>query len=271
MATTRFSDRHGFEPSEAEITIRHEAPERVRSATIAIAEEAGLYPSDLRTVLCRVLRLSEDRNNWSERPNIANEVEDKLARAEWWEVYDFIEAIDEALARPTTQETRERGQPYFRKEINRFFRKGGIGWQLRDGKIEIRGSEEIEETFVAAEQVLDQSDLATASRELQEARADLSRRPDPDLTGAIQHSLAALECAARHVSGRSETLGALIDRVPDLFPKPLDQAVKKLYGFASEMGRHLHEGREPTFEDAELTVSLAVALTTHLVRGASDH
>ena len=57
---------------------------------------------------------------------------------------------------------------------------------------------------------------------------DLSRRPNPDITGAIQHAMAALECIARTVCGDgSSTLGALLKRNPDLIPKPLNEAVEK--------------------------------------------
>lgn len=264
----RFSARHGFQPPEAPITVRHDAPDEAREVLLIIAEEAGFQPSALRRILCRVLRVAPDPSNWSEYPNVYGEVRSKLRDADWWEVYDFVEALDQSLARreDVSRETLERGLPYFRAELNKYFRKAGIGWQLVDGRIEVRGPEVTEQTLHTALEVLKTSARDTAARELREAVADLSRRPEPDVTGAIQHSLAALECAARHVSGRTETLGALVERDPSLFPAPLDQAVKKLFGFASEMGRHLQEGRAPSYEDAELTVALAAALTTHLVR-----
>ena len=46
---------------------------------------------------------------------------------------------------------------------------------------------------------------------IHEALQDLSRRPQPDLTGALQHALAALECLARDVTGENKpTLGQLM-------------------------------------------------------------
>jgi len=45
--------------------------------------------------------------------------------------------------------------------------------------------------------VLETAKLETAKTEIREALNDLSRRPTPDITGAIQHSLACLECVAR--------------------------------------------------------------------------
>jgi len=46
--------------------------------------------------------------------------------------------------------------------------------------------------------------------------------------------------------------------------KPLDTAVEKAWGFASEMGRHIREGRQPDRKEAELIVGLAVTISTYL-------
>jgi len=62
------------------------------------------------------------------------------------------------------------------------------------------------------------------------------------------------------------TFGKLLERYPDLFPKPLDKGIEKIWGFASEMGRHLQEGRTPRPEEAELLVGLATVCCTYLVR-----
>jgi hypothetical protein len=105
----------------------------------------------------------------------------------------------------------------------------------------------------------------TAASELQEANADLARRP-PDLTGAVQHALAALECVARERCGDNATFGKLLERYPDLFPKPLDKGMEKVWGFASEMGRHLQERRLPSRAEAELLVGMATACCTYLAR-----
>lgn len=60
------------------------------------------------------------------------------------------------------------------------------------------------------------------------------------------------------------TLGAIIKKHPALLPSPLDVAADKLWGFASEQGRHLREGREPGREEAELAVHVAAAVATYL-------
>lgn len=109
------------------------------------------------------------------------------------------------------------------------------------------------------------SDKKTAGRELHEALSDLSRRPQPDLTGAIQHAMAALECIARDACGDAKaTLGEIMKKYPELIPSPLNEAISKIWGYASEMGRHLREGREPSREEAELIVGLSATCATYL-------
>lgn len=60
------------------------------------------------------------------------------------------------------------------------------------------------------------------------------------------------------------TLGDLLKRNPGLLPSPLDQMVEKAWGYASERGRHLREGREPKPEEVELIVGLASIVATYL-------
>src|SRR5215831_12229405 len=85
----------------------------------------------------------------------------------------------------------------------------------------------VEAALKRAAPALQETGLKAAECEIHEALADLSRRPKADITGAIQHAMAALECVARAVSGDSSpTLGKLLDRHPGLIPKPLDAVVE---------------------------------------------
>jgi hypothetical protein len=155
--------------------------------------------------------------------------------------------------------------------MNKYLRKAGIGWQLIDGEIRIRCEEAFEQAVTAAKATLSEQRRPTARTEIAEALRDLSRRPERDLTGALQHGLAALECVMREASGdRKATLGTLLSRYEGMVPSPLDQAVEKLWGFASEQGRHVREGRNPEPEDAELTVHVAAAVITYLSKKRGD-
>lgn len=158
--------------------------------------------------------------------------------------------------------------PYeFPDRINRAFRKKGVGWQLVNGEIQVRGPEEFEHALTAAAALAAKSNRDTARAELHEARLGLSRMPAPDVTGAITHAMAALECVARDLTGQQGlTLGDWLKRNPTAFPPPLDAAVGKLWGYASEYGRHVREGRVASYEEGELVVGVAASLTAYLLR-----
>ena len=60
-----------------------------------------------------------------------------------------------------------------------------------------------------------------ATNEIHQAMHDLSRRPKPDITGAIQHDMVALECVMRNASNEAKkTLGQVIGELN--LPKTLD-------------------------------------------------
>ena len=254
---TTFSTRHGLSRPDAEITVRQEAPGEMRDALVSIAYQCGFKPSTLRDLLCRILYRAPDKGNWSEFPNIDGEARDLLADCEWFEVYDFVEALA----------SNSRGiSVSFGEEVNRYFRIAGVGWQLVSDRLEMRGTEVFEQAIRQGQQELHRQGRFTAAGELHEAIQDLSRRPTPEITGAIQHAMAALECVARDASVSKETLGDLVRRNPDLFPKPVDQIVEKAWGYTSNFGRHLQEGMVPEFEEAELMVGISGVLCRYLAR-----
>lgn len=262
-----FSRRHGFSPPDAEITVRDDAPEELRGVLVDLAYESGLIPGEVRSVVCRTLRRREDPSNWSPFPNIDQEARGHLDDCAWPEVYDCAEAL---YGRLINQHVVVSGKhvpaaSHFEEELNKYLRQRGIGWQMRSGRLEVRGSEAFERSLANIRGEVEASGRTAAANEIHEAISDLSRRPQPDITGAIQHALAALECVARDVTGDPKaTLGTILARHPGLLPPPLDQAIDKLWGFASEQGRHVREGRVPTFEEAEIAVHVAAAAARYL-------
>ena len=159
----------------------------------------------------------------------------------------------------------------FGERVNVLFRKLGIGWQLTKGRLEVRGPEAFEAATRPVVHKLTESGLPTASQEIHEALRDLSRRPNPDITGAIQHAMAATECVARVASGDPKaTLGEIIDRYPGLIPRPLDEAIRKMWGYSSETARHVREGRTPSFHEAELAVITSAGVVTYLLKKIAE-
>jgi hypothetical protein len=259
-----FSSRHGFrQTSNVEISVRHDAPFELRGALVELSYSCGYSPKSLRSLICQVLLKRPDPNNWSEYPNIDYEVRELIDDCKWYRVYDVAEQIcQRMLEAPFSYDPSK-----FQAELNLFFMENGIGWQITDGRIEIRSPEVIQESVRKAKSELNSSGLKTAQQELHEALMDLSRRPEPDLSGSIQHSMAALECVARKVTGNPKaTLGEILKQSSDLIPKPLDDAVAKAWGYASEHARHIREGREPSYQEAELVVGLCASVSTYLVK-----
>jgi hypothetical protein len=268
---TSFSRRHGYSGQAAPITVREDAPEALRHAVVQIAAEEGFAtPSAQRTLICRVLRVMADRSNWSEYPNVAGEVEDLITSCKWYRVYDIAEAFYAgAEASQRGFGAPSGGAADFESKLNEVLYEQGIGWKMDRGQIVYRGDQPFEQAVASARKALQQSKRNTAQNEIAEALSDLSRRPTPDRTGAIQHSMAALECVARDISGDpKQTLGALMKNYGSklAIPRPLDAAVEKAWGYASEVGRHLQEGREPSAEEAELVTTVSAAVVTYLVK-----
>lgn len=263
MNHERFSHRHGYNSEAADITICEDAPDEVRSAILIIAEgEMGLSPRLLRDVLCTVLRKLPDASNWSEYPNIWQECRWLMESAPWYRVYDFVEALWHRLEQSTDSEKAIR----WAELVNEYFVEVGVGWRLADGQLERRGTEGFESSVDTARSALESAGHSTSRQEIHEALRDLSRRPVPDLTGSVQHAMAALECTARQVTGDPRaTLGDIIKRHPNLVPKPLDVAIEKMWGYASEMARHVREGRTVDQPEAELIVGIASAICSYLV------
>ena len=257
-----FSRRYGYGAEDAAITVREDAPDDLRYAVVEIGRSAGMNLKGIRTIICRVLFIAPDENNWSDR-NIQEEIARLLADCDWFKVYDIAEALWRSL------EYEDDNQQLFADELNRFFREKGIGWELKDAQgIVFRGGETFTAATSEAAAVLRDAGLGTAANEIHEALRDISRRPTPDRTGAIQHAMAALESTARQITGEpNATLGQLIPKL-DL-PKPLDIATDKLWGFASNHARHLREGGSASDDEAELVVSVSCAICAFLIKRAA--
>lgn len=256
-----FSKRHGLASEDAPITVRHEAPDWLRTYVVAEAQAVDIDIHEQRKMVCRMLYESPDPGNWS-AGNVEYEVRDLLHKADWFHIYDYIEHVCANL-----QQYGHERLARFSERINEAFRIKGIGWKLTEGRIEVRGEESFEASVRGAFAIAESTGRITTSHELHQALADLSKRPAPDLTGAIQHAGAALECVARDVTGDPKaTLGEIIKKFPTSFPPPLDEVAKRIWGFGSEHGRHLREGGAPHFDEAELVVGLSGTIATYLMR-----
>lgn len=258
-----FSERHGFGPKAAEITVREDAPEALRVGVISLSNLAGLSSERIREAICQVLLKRPDPNNWSQS-NIDFEVAQLVDEANWYKVYDIAEQLCRALGGDRFNRWRNPEAERFEQRFNQLCQEHGIGWKMEEGSILARGNEGFEQAVKQAHDTMLSYGIHTAREELHEALQDISRRPKADVTGAIQHAMAALECVARDVGQTKETLGKAVKSLN--LPSPLDTTVGQLWGFSSNQGRHLLEGKEPDFDEAELMVGLSASLSVYILR-----
>lgn len=266
-----FARRHGYRVRR-EIRIREDAPAELRLGVAALFHERGLTYTQIREFVCAALHAVPDPDNWTEVPNVRDEVIALVQRCEWFRIYDICEAGYRYLQNLGQAGFPPIGDPRppadeFANRLNELLEELGIGWQMIGGQIVTRGPEEFERIVNQAVEVAREAGHRTPTQELEEARRDLSRRPEPDITGTVQHCIAALECTARIVSGdEGATLGQIIRRhAADLgIPRPLDSGVENIWGYASEMGRHLREGRLPSRDEAELLLNISASLVNYL-------
>lgn len=213
--------------------------------------------NSIRQVVCATLLMQPDPGNWSE-PNVRDEIYYVLHRCSWYEVYDVAEGLVGHLG--------EDAGCRFSARLNQFFCERGIGWEMRNGRVLSRG---VAGLLAGASEhgvmALTDSGRPTAAQQLREALLDMSRRPKADLTGAVHHAIAALEATARDVTGEPNlTLGRLVPKL-QLSP-PLDTAVSKLWGFASNRARHVREGEAISRGEAELVVIIAAGLSSFVAQ-----
>ena len=198
-----------------------------------------------------------------------------MESCDWWEVYDIAEALYDKLYKtsfwdlvePSPEAHRKTPPLFFVEELNEVFRKNGIGWQMtNEGKIEFRGDQYFSEIYAQAREALTQSRMPYTERELRMAFEALSRRPEADVTGTVDHATSALESVVRRIVGTKATLGQAVRDLPDTHPA-LVAAIEKLYGYASDYeggGRHGSEALQVDVQEAQLVFHVCAALISYL-------
>jgi uncharacterized protein with PIN domain len=182
--------------------------------------------------------------------------------AQWFEVYDFIEAVVATL--------NGRTQKSLVDMCNNFLEAEMSAYRLVDGRVaEITSETEIS----AIEQAIDAPNSVSAVQvHLREALAKLTSRDQPDYRNSVKESISAVEALCRAIAGDpAATLGKAIKRLREggikLHPS-LEQAWSKLYGYTSDEGgiRHALSGEsEVTFADAKYMLVSCSAFTSHLL------
>ena len=119
-----FARRHGYRQQRA-IVVREDAPRAFRAGLLAILGEMGHNYSSIRELICPVLHTFPDPGNWSEIPNVRDEVIGLIEGCDWFRVYDIAEVSYRSFVR-------EHREHEFEQNLNALCEDLGIGWQNQD-------------------------------------------------------------------------------------------------------------------------------------------
>ena len=245
-----------------EITIRFDAPTELREWLFCLIKRLKYSIKSFRDIVCQMSYQTANPNQWGENSYMEEEIRELLDNCQWNNIYDIIEETYRQIPMDIKED--------YTSSLNDFFYNKGYGWKLENGQVLSRGDGAFEESISSAVTCVKDTN-PDAFYEIREALVDISKRPEPDVTGAVQHSMAAVECLCKQLTGTpNDTLGKIINDNREKFPSPLDSALHHLWGFASNHGRHVIEGKSPTFEEAELVVHICASIIPYLKATITD-
>jgi hypothetical protein len=270
-----FSHRHGYVENPP-ISIREDMPGKLREPLIQMAaRKTGGYEN-----LFKIVEALFDPYGLNPLPSLEGmlavfdsphaKVRRRIEQCSWFAVYDVAEAVHRFLVRQDRKNASAGGEekssaPAFVQEVNTYFVKTGIGWQLLNGEIVTRGDDGFQEAVNTAASQLEESQRPTAAGHIKSAIRALSERPAANTPGAVSHATSSVECLLNDITGEAMTLGRYLDKHPKLFHPALKKALDGVYGYASDAGaRHGKEGVEPTFGEAQFAVTTCAAACTLL-------
>lgn len=255
MPDQPFSVREGLRPDRP--LIFDDAPERLRYGIRGVLSAVGFSePSEQRSILCQALRTAPDLSNFSEVPNIDNEVVELLMYEDWDRLFDAIERLPGFLGAYKSAT--------FQEEMNNLFADEDIGYRF-DGDTIVRvGTEEFEESVSAAR-------TALAGERFTESRGQFNRALDfrnarpPDWANAIKQAAISVEGTLQIIYNRpGAPLTTIVSEdLPEDIPKNIRSLFRSLYGQGSGTAGARHAsigGTHPTAVRAELAIHVAAAL-----------
>jgi hypothetical protein len=186
---------------------------------------------------------------------VSEYIRDWYFKAEWFEVYDFIEFI--AVA------------PNFAQICNQAFKTEVAGYRIINGLVvQITSEEEVQEI---EEALNDNNQFKSVNTHLRAALDFLADKKNPDYRNSIKESISAVESLCLKIGENSN--GKFSDALTAIDKKiglhgSLKKAFMALYGYTSDTGGIRHalsdEDVTPTFEDAKFILVSCSAFINYL-------
>ena len=274
MARVPFSVRQGYQ-SESHHLITEDAPEQIRVGLREVLTACGHTPAGQRHVICAALRIQPDPDNWSEYPNIDDEVDRVIHGLKpWYKFYNLCEKLSTLIKDEIYNEETKLSSNLFEFELNKLFGEEHIGYRIKDGQIEKVGTPEYHDAVDQARRSLRQDAVSPARQMLEKGLAFRSSLP-PDYANAVKEAVNAVEGISQIVTNSPGTAlpQMLTAREPRL-PSGIEKIYKGLYGYGSGSFGARHAGvggHNASAAEAELVIHVAAACITYAIEtwGAS--
>ena len=255
MANQPFSIREALGTEYS--VIYDDAPEQLRYGLREVLDDLGYErPTAQRVILCKALRRIPDPYNWSDYPNIDQEVLDLIAVEPWYKFFDALERIPKSLSE-------EEILPYYDK-MNALFEEEQIGYRFESGAIVRVGTEEFESAVRFAQVALRGERFAEPRRQFELGLEFRNRRP-ADWANAIKEAVNSVEGVLQVIYSRPGVSMTTI--ISENLPAELPGGIKKLFrslysqGSGTVGARHASiGGSKPTAPRAELALHIAASL-----------
>jgi len=271
MAEDSFSVRHGYKNKYSTI-IYDDAPESIRVGLRQILAQMGFNTSsEQRRIICQVLRMRPDQNNWSESP-VSNEVDQLIHGLEWYEFYDLCERIARLAEIKDVGYISGTYESVFANKLNRLFQEESIGYHMIDSYIEKIGGEEFKEAIETSLKLLQDPKFHIPSKQYEKALNFRNGFP-PDYPNAVKEAVNAVEGTLQVAAGRpSVALTKLLTDLNPSLPSHIDRIMREIYGFgsASEGARHASVGGYlSSAEEAEFIIHISAAAIKYIINNVN--
>ena len=255
MPAQSFSAREGLR--EGEPIIYDDAPEALRYGLREVLHVLGYQtPTAQRRILCRALRVSPNLSNWSDYPNVEDEVVELILTEPWYKFFDAMERLPRLLP--------DEHVPRYYDEVNALFVDEQAGYRFESGNIVRLGTQEFHAALDAAKKALQDDRFEEPRRQFERACEFRNSRP-ADWPNAIKEAVNSVEAIMQIICNRPGV--ALTNIVSESLPANLPGGIRSLlkalysYGSGTVGARHASIGGNiPTGPRAELAIHVAAAL-----------
>ena len=200
-------------------------------------------------------------------PRIVKYINDWFFKAEWCEIYDFIEFVSKTHSPINSN--------YFREYCNDMMERELSGYRFVGDLITpITNENELREIEEAIEESR-KTKLSGVNAHLKSALSKLSDRKTPDYRNSVKESISAVESISRLITGDTKaTLGQALNTIERTIKihGSLKEGFGKIYGYTSDEGGIRHSMLEETtieFEDAKYMLVACSTFINYLIMKAS--